>query len=144
MKKCERGSGRSDRQGGMKEGERESKWVGRKRGRSILLAAVGLQDMPIGQNARSGFPSHRQALACMLTLHCQGVLEVPDGNCVLSPACACFQVYSCGDGYDRSLAAQRNAIDMEFSFDVFWHTRISDPRWVAAAAAAAAAASAAG
>lgn len=32
------------------------------------------------------------------------------------------------DGYDGNRAAQRNAIDLDFSFDVYYHTRVSDPR----------------
>ncbi|GFH23920.1 uncharacterized protein HaLaN_21615, partial [Haematococcus lacustris] len=40
-------------------------------------------------------------------------------------------VYSQGDGYDRNRAAQRNAIDLDFSFDVFYHTSVSDPRCMA-------------
>jgi len=32
------------------------------------------------------------------------------------------------DAYDRNRAAQRNAIDLDFSFDVYYHTAISDPR----------------
>ncbi|GFH08645.1 uncharacterized protein HaLaN_03636, partial [Haematococcus lacustris] len=39
--------------------------------------------------------------------------------------------YSQGDGYDRNRAAQRNAIDLDFSFDVFYHTSVSDPRCMA-------------
>jgi hypothetical protein len=32
------------------------------------------------------------------------------------------------DAYDRNRAAQRNAIDLDFSFDVYYHTAVSDPR----------------
>jgi hypothetical protein len=37
-------------------------------------------------------------------------------------------VYSMSDAYDRNRAAQRNAIDLDFSFDVYYHTAVSDPR----------------
>lgn len=40
-------------------------------------------------------------------------------------------MYSKGDGYDRNRAAQRNAIDLDVSFDVFYHTSVSDPRCMA-------------
>ena len=32
------------------------------------------------------------------------------------------------DAYDRNRAAQRNAVDLDFSFDVYYHTSVSDPR----------------
>ena len=35
---------------------------------------------------------------------------------------------SMSDAYDRNRAAQRNAIDLDFSFDVYYHTGVSDPR----------------
>ena len=36
--------------------------------------------------------------------------------------------HSMSDAYDRNRAAQRNAIDLDFSFDVYYHTAVSDPR----------------
>ena len=39
--------------------------------------------------------------------------------------------YSMSDGYDRNRAAQRNAIDLDFSFDVYFHSAVSDPRCMA-------------
>ncbi|KXZ51260.1 hypothetical protein GPECTOR_13g747 [Gonium pectorale] len=39
--------------------------------------------------------------------------------------------YSMSDTYDRGRAAQRNAIDLDMSFDVYYHTTVSDPRCMA-------------
>ncbi|GIL84279.1 hypothetical protein Vretimale_15928 [Volvox reticuliferus] len=39
--------------------------------------------------------------------------------------------YSMADTYDRGRAAQRNAIDLDLSFDVYYHTTVSDPRCMA-------------
>lgn len=38
---------------------------------------------------------------------------------------------SLSDTYDRGRAQQKNAIDLDFSFDVYYHTRVSDPRCMA-------------
>eukprot|EP00798_Chlamydomonas_sp_ICE-L_P030494 gene30494-35512_t len=35
------------------------------------------------------------------------------------------------DAYDRNRAAQKNAVDLDFSFDVYYHSSISDPRCMA-------------
>ena len=47
-------------------------------------------------------------------------------------ACCSLTLHTCprsmSDAYDRNRAAQRNAIDLDFSFDVYYHTAISDPR----------------
>ncbi|GLC73822.1 hypothetical protein PLESTF_001424700 [Pleodorina starrii] len=39
--------------------------------------------------------------------------------------------YSMSDTYDRGRAAQRNAIDLNLSFDVYFHSTVSDPRCMA-------------
>ncbi len=39
--------------------------------------------------------------------------------------------YSLSDTYDRGRAQQRNAIDLDMSFDVYYHTSVSDPRCMA-------------
>ncbi|KAG2438730.1 hypothetical protein HXX76_005275 [Chlamydomonas incerta] len=39
--------------------------------------------------------------------------------------------YSLSDTYDRGRAQQRNAIDLDMSFDVYYHTTVSDPRCMA-------------
>ncbi|PNH02424.1 hypothetical protein TSOC_011594, partial [Tetrabaena socialis] len=39
--------------------------------------------------------------------------------------------YSMPDTYDRGRAQQRNAIDLDMSFDVYYHTAVSDPRCMA-------------
>lgn len=39
--------------------------------------------------------------------------------------------YSMCDTYDRGRAAQRNAIDLDMAFDVYFHSTVSDPRCMA-------------
>jgi hypothetical protein len=46
----------------------------------------------------------------------------PETSALTFPNC------SMSDGYDRNRAAQRNAIDLDFSFDVYYHSHVSDPR----------------
>eukprot|EP00955_Chlamydomonas_euryale_P068189 360045-Chlamydomonas_euryale.AAC.13 len=77
--------------------------------RACSFACVALQDLPLS------------------TTYDGRTFEYQLGVSLYDEAYGTFYgntVYSMSDAYDRGRAAQRNAIDLDFSFDVYYHTKV--------------------
>jgi hypothetical protein len=83
--------------------EHTSQSIGEKTAHRSVKDRLALNTVSLHFAASDGMPSTESRASCG-----------SDSNKIVC-ALACLQVYSQGDGYDRSRAAQRNAIDVGFT-----------------------------